>query len=583
MRHVLVDKQGNFGNILTGDVASAPRYIECRLTPLAKDVLFDDEVTQFIDSYDGRHKEPVTLPCKIPYVLLHGAEGIAVGMATKVLTHNFNEVLEAQIAYLNGEKFKLYPDFAQGGIMDVSEYQDGLGKVKIRAKIEEKNNKTLIIREVPFGTTGEALIASIEDAIRKNKVKVGSIKDFTTEKIEIELTTQRGVSSEEVLDRLFAYTDCEMSIQANMNIITEGLPKTLTVTDIIHKCTDNLVEILKAELKIKIHKLNEKLHSKSLEQIFIENKLYKNIENCDSYEAAQERIMKDLQPFVKGWERPVTSEDVVALLEIPIKKITKFDIKKNQDEIAELKKKIKTEENHLHAIKNYTISFLKGLINKYGKLYPRRTVIKSFEIINARDLRDTDTKIFYDRKTGYIGTKVKGDSKIECSSFDKLLLISQKGVLKVVPAQEKMFCDKLVYFGIIDKNQIFTALTRDKKSQNCYLKRFKVEQFIQNKEYDFLEEGHRLEGFTARGEMVASVEYERSFEDKPKTEAIDFESFPVRGPSNRGTRLGSRKILKMEFKPKFIDGKQVETTAIKVDASESEKEADPETSKEASE
>ncbi len=554
-KNYFIDRQGNFGNILTGDSASAARYIECRLTPLAKEVMFDDEITQFVDSYDGRNKEPVLFPCKIPYVLLHGAEGIAVGMATKVLTHNFNEVLNAQISYINGEEFKLYPDFFHGGIMDVSEYQDGAGKVKVRAKIEKKNPKTLVIRELPFGVTSERLIASVEDAIRDNKVKVASITDYTTEFIEIELTAQRGVTSDEIIDHLYAYTDCEISLQSSMNMIVDGLPRTMTVTEIIHRSTDNLIKILKAELQIKIQKLSDKLRTKTLEQIFIENKLYKNIENCESYDAAKERIKHDLIPYVKGWEKAVSVEEIEALLEIPIKKIAKFDIKKNQEEIEDFKKKIATEQGHLNSIKRYTISFLKHLITKYGGIYPRKTQIASFEIITARDLRDNDTKLFYDRATGYIGTKVKADAKIECSSFDKILLITQKGVVKVVPVQDiqdKFFCDKLVHFGVIDKTQIFNAVYRDKKSGACYAKRFKVEQFIQNKEYEFLDEGERLEGFTTRNDMSLKVEYERQSQDKPSVEIIDFETFPVRGPQNRGTRVGTRKILKLEIKSKSL-------------------------------
>lgn len=544
-----IEKQGNFGNILTGDVASAPRYIECRLTPLAKDVLFNNEVTNFIDSYDGRHKEPLIFPCKIPYVLLHGAEGIAVGMATKILPHNFNEVLQAQISYLNEEPFQLFPDFFQGGIMDVSEYQDGLGKVKLRAKIETKNNKTLIIREVPYGVTTESLIASVEDAIRKNKVKLSTITDFTADKIEVELTTQRGVSAEEVFDRLYVYTDCEVSAQSNINLIIDNMPKTFTVTEIIKHSTDKLTQILKAELRIKIQKLKDKLHTKTLEQIFIENKLYKNIENCESYEAAVIRITKDLQPFIKDFEKPVTDEDVNNILEIPIKKIAKFDIKKNSEEIEDIRKKIKTDENHLSHIKTYTISFIKSMLTKYGHLYPRKTQIKSFTTVSAKDIKDTDTKIYFDRKTGYIGTKVKADAKLECSELDKILLISQKGILKVVPVPEKLFCDKLVYFGVIDKNQVFNTLSRDKKTGACYVKRFKVEQFIQNKEYTFLDEDHRLEGFTARSGMIIAVEYER----EPKFETFDFENYVVRGPQNIGAKIDTRKILKMEIKSKTIE------------------------------
>ncbi|EKD28969.1 MAG: hypothetical protein ACD_79C00133G0003 [uncultured bacterium] len=548
-----IDQQGNFGNILTGDSASAARYIECRLSSLAKEVMFDKEITQYVDSYDGRNKEPVIFPCKIPYILLHGTEGIAVGMSTKILPHNFNEVLKAQISYLNGEPFKLYPDFFQGGIIDVSEYSDGNGNVKVRAKIDIKNPKTLLIKQIPYSVTSERIIASIEDAIRRNKIKVSTITDYTTENIEIELATQRGISADEVLDRLYAYTECEIKLHSNINLIMDGFPRTLTVTEIVHKITDNLIEILKAELKIKIEKLSDKLHTRSLEQIFIENKIYKNIESAETIESALEIMRKSLKPYTKDWDRPVTDEDLNNLLEIPIKKITKFDINKSNEEIEELRKKIKIEKNHLAAIKKYTISFLESLLKKYGPMYPRKTQIKSFEVVNAKDLNDTDTKIFYDRSSGYIGTKVKGEAKIECSSFDKILLISQKGTLKVVPVPEKLFCEKLLYFNVIDKEQIFNTLSRDKKSGNVYVKRFKVDKFIQNKDYEFIDPGHRLEAFTARNQMEFIVEYERNLKDKETQEKYDFETFPIRGPQNRGNKVSTRKISKTQITSKNLE------------------------------
>ncbi len=544
-----IEKQGNFGNLLTGDSASAPRYIECRLTPLAKDVLYNKEVTKFVDSYDGRSQEPVFFPCKIPYILLHGAEGIAVGLATKILPHNFNEVLEAQIACLNEEPFTLYPDFFQGGLMDISEYDDGKGKAKVRAKIDKRNNKTLVIKEVPYGVTSEKLISSIEDAIRKNKVKISSISDFTTEKIEIELTTQRGITADEVLDRLYAYTDCEINIHANMNIIVNKLPKTMTVTEIIEISTKNLVEVLKAELRIKIKKFSDRLHLKTLEQIFIGNKLYKNIEDSETYESAIETTFKSIKKYAKKLlEREIEPEDIEKLLEIPIKRIAKFDIEKSKDEITELKQKIKTEQNHLLSIKRYTISFLKGLIKKYGDSYKRKTRIISFETVNARDLKDKDSKVYYDRANGFIGTKVKGDSIIECSSFAKILIISNTGTLRVIPVSEKEFCDKLVYFGQVDKDIVFNTLSRNKKTKSCHVKRFKVEKFILNKEYAFLDEGHRLECFTFRDKMTFKLEYLMKIKDKLDVEEFSFADYPIRGPLNKSLIVGTRKVLKMSLK-----------------------------------
>ncbi|MBN2145566.1 MAG: DNA topoisomerase IV subunit A, partial [Candidatus Aureabacteria bacterium] len=543
-----IDRQGNFGNILTGDDASAPRYIECKLSELAKEVLFNKEITEFTDSYDGRNKEPSTLPCKIPYLLLHGSEGVAVGMATKILPHNFNEVLDAQIAYLKGVSFKLYPDFQQGGLIDVSEYQDGAGKIRARAKIDTKGHKILIIRDIPYGVTSEGIMNSIEEAVKKNKVKISSIKDFTTDKIEIELITQKGITADEVLKRLYAYTDCEVSLSSNITVIDDNLPRIMTVSEVLKKSTDHLLEILKAELKIRIKNLSDKLHHKSLEQIFIENKIYRLIENCDHYELVKETVHKALRPHVKKWERPVTEEDVEKLLEMQIKKISKYDLKKNQEEIKEILQQIKTEQGHLNAIKRYAIQLLNGLMKKYGKLYPRKSQITSFDTVNVRELKDRDTRLFYDHKTGYIGTRVRGDAKLDCSSFDKILLISRNGTYQVVPPPEKMYSDKLLYFGIVDKELVFNVLSRDKKSKACYAKRFKIGGFIQGKQYPFLDPDHKVEQFTTRNGMQFEVEYASNIKELNKTDRYSFDDYPVKGPQNRGTRIGTRKIGRLELK-----------------------------------
>jgi topoisomerase-4 subunit A len=339
-----------------------------------------------------------------------------------------------------------------------------------------------------------------------------------------------------------------VTVHSNINLIKEGMPGALSVSEIVVRSTERLVALLKAELKILIRKLSDRLHGRTLEQIFIEHRIYKVIENAESLDAAKKAVEKALKPYTRDLERPVTDEDIERLLEIPIKKIARFDVLKNADEIRELKKRIKTETNHLNAIKKFTIQFLRGLIKKHGPVHPRRSRIDSFETVSARDLKDTDSRVYYDRKSGFIGTRVKGESRIDCSSFDKLLLINQKGILKVVPVPDKIFCDKLVHFDVIDKEQVFNLVSRDRKTAACYVKRFRVDKFIQNKEYPFLDPGHRLEAFTAREGMLISAEYDRKIKDKPSSERFPFEDFPVRGPRNRGLKLGTRKIRRVALR-----------------------------------
>lgn len=544
-----IDKQGNFGNLFTGDVASASRYIECRLTPLAKEVLFHDALTQWVDSYDGRNKEPVKLPCKIPYLLLHGAEGIAVGMSTKILPHNFNEVLEAQIAYLQDHEFKLYPDFPQGGLMDPSEYDDGRGKVRVRAKIDAINNKTLHIKELPFGITTESLLNSVEDAIRKNRIKVTSIRDYTAEHVELELQTQKGVYSEEVLPRLFAYTDCEVSVSSNIIAIDSGLPHILTVSEIIRRSTDELVEILKKEINHRLGLLNDQVFKKSLEQIFIENKHYKKLETSEDLLSAKAEILKVLKKYEESLNREIVAEDIDKLIEIPIRRIAKFDIDKNQKDLLELREKIESENKNLAKIKQYTISFLKDLIKKYGKLYPRKTQITNFDSIHAKDLNDIDTKVYYDKVSGFIGTKVKGDQRLDCSSFDKLLLVSAKGSFSVVPIPEKLFCEKLLFFGVVNKDQIFSVLSKDKKNKAAYVKRFKVEKFLQNKEYVFLDKGHKLESLLTDNDNSKKVElvFDHIQKGLPDKEVLSLDSIPVKLATNKGLKISVRQVSRAKF------------------------------------
>jgi len=458
-------------------------------------------------------------------------------------------VLEAQIKYLNGKSFKLYPDFLQGGLIDISEYNDGYGKIRVRAKIDFSGAKTLNIHEVPFGVTSENLIASIEDAIRKNRVKVSSINDFTTENVNIELSMQRGVYAEEVAKRLYAYTDCEISVSSNITLIENEFPKNLSISDILKKCTDNLTKILKRELTLKLENL-EILHiRKSLEQIFIEKKIYRGLENCKTQEKINETVEKGLKPYVRkiGKGRRIVLDDIERLLQIPIRKISRFDLDKSNQELKDIRQKIKTTQGHLLGLKRYTISLIKGLLKKYGSLYPRRSKIIDFEVVNAKDLKDTDTKVFYDTKTGYIGTRVRGDQKVDCSSFDKILIIGKNGAYKVVPVPEKLFCDQLVFFGIADKTKIFNSVVRDRKNKNCYIKRFIVDKFIQNKDYKFFDESFKLEKFTPCQNPSLGVEYKVRVKGKPTSEVFDFKDFQVKPPGSRGTRVGSRQIKRMRL------------------------------------
>ncbi|HOV62884.1 MAG TPA: DNA topoisomerase IV subunit A, partial [Spirochaetia bacterium] len=373
-KDLFIEKQGNFGNIFTGDEASAPRYIECRILPLAKEVLYRPEITTYEDSYDGRNKEPVTFPAKIPVVLIQGAEGIAVGMSTKILPHNFNEVLKAVIASLKGEKFQLYPDFPTGGFVDVSEYQDGMGRVKVRAKLDTKDPKKIVIRELPFGSTTESLIKSIEAAARKNRLKIAGISDFTTANVEIEIKLARGVYSQEVVDALYAFTECESSISVNLLVIRDGKPVEMTVSEVIAYHAKRLVEILTAELKIEEQELKDRLHARTLEQIFIEERIYKKIEQMDTQEKVTSAVRKGLQPFAPQIKREVTDDDIERLLKIPIRRISLYDINKAKKEIEEIKVRLKEIAYHLKHITDYAVSFLDGLIANNGKRFPRKTV-----------------------------------------------------------------------------------------------------------------------------------------------------------------------------------------------------------------
>jgi topoisomerase-4 subunit A len=540
-----IDKQGNFGNILTGDSASAARYIECRLTPLARETLFNNDITEFIDSYDGRNKEPVALPAKVPSLLMSGADGIAVGMATHILPHNFNELLEAQIAILQKEDFEIYPDFLQGGTMDVSEYDEGNGKVIIRAKIDIEGRK-LIIREIPATTTTDSLIASIEKAADKNKIKIASINDYTGEKVEIEILPMRGYDPQKAMAALYAYTDCSVSVNVNLMVICEGKPVQMTVPEVLKRNTERLLEYLRKELELELAKLQEKFHEKTLAQIFIENRIYKRIEECETYELMLKEVRKGLQKFRKMLKRDITDEDIEKLFAIQIRRISLFDINKNKQDIDDIVQQIAQVEKHLKRLKSFAIKYLKALLEKYGKNFQRRTEIEKFDKIDRRKAALNNIKVGWDRKNGYIGTNVRSEEQVTCNEFDHLLCIEKDGSYKVINIPDKVFCGKLYDFRKYDSKAVFGVVYSDKKTGKVYAKRCSISKFITDKQYEICPKGCKLELVTPRPNSVFECKVDSKRKDKRVFE-LDLNETPMRSPKARGLLVSPYKLKKITF------------------------------------
>jgi topoisomerase-4 subunit A len=541
-KEYFIDRQGNFGNIFTGDMASAARYIECRLSPLGLEVLFNNDITEFIDSYDGRNQEPVVLPVKIPSLLMLGTEGIAVGMSTRILPHNFCELLEAQINVLRGEDFELYPDFIQGGLMDVSEYEEGNGKIKLRAKIE-LDGRRLIIREIPAVTTTESLIASIERVVEKNKIKVASINDYTAENVEIEIVPTRGQDPAKMLKALYTYTDCSVSVSCNMMVIKDGFPVQMDVSSVIRRNTEKLLEYLRRELEIELARLEELFHSKTLAQIFIENRIYKRIEKCESFEKVMSEIYAGLEPFRDKLKRDVNDDDIQKLLAIPIRRISLFDIRKNQKELEDILSQIDEVNKNLGRLKKYAIDYLKDLLKKYGEMFPRRTEIEQFKKIDPRAVALNNIKVGWDRKDCYIGTNVRSDDVVTCNEFDHLLCIERKGDYKVINIPDKIFIGRLYDFRKFDPQLEFGIIYRENKSNKYYVKRTVIDKFILDKNYRICPKGCRLELLTPRSDSVYTIIEE--MKNGTKTTEINLKEFPVRSPKARGLLLTSRTITKI--------------------------------------
>ncbi|ADH85666.1 DNA topoisomerase IV subunit A [Desulfurivibrio alkaliphilus] len=547
----LVDRQGNFGNIYTGDSASAARYIECRLTPLARETMFNRELTEFTDSYDGRMKEPVSLPAKLPLLLLQGAEGIAVGMATKIMPHNFCELLQAQKKILQGEEFAVYPDFYQGGLLDVSAYDDGNGRLRCRARIEEKDDKTIIIREIPFGTNTQGLIESVEKAARAGKFKILSINDYTAEEVEIEIKLARGLKAEETIKALYAFTDCELAISPNFTVIRDRNPVILSVSEVLRENTSRLYNLLEKELQLELARLKERLQAHQLERIFIEERLYKQIEECPSFELVIKTIDEALKPYTAELVRPVSREDIEKLLEIKIKRISRYDIERKKKEIKATLRQIKEVEKNLRDMTGYCIRFLDDLLARYGGDYPRRTELTTFAGVQASQVALSNLTIGYDRESGFFGTQVKAgaDNSLACSEYDKILLIDKSGWYKVINVPEKIFIGHdLLWWGRVADRQTFNMVYRDGKQNLCYLKRFVTPKFIVDKEYRLFAEQRRSEIiFLKTGE---GVNIRAHLSPSPRTrrnrEVFRCDDFLIKGAAAIGKRLSPRPIRRVE-------------------------------------
>ena len=554
-KRYLIEGQGNFGNPITGDPAAASRYIECRLTDLARKQIFNDDLTPFVPNYDGRRKEPITLPSKLPLLLMLGAEGIAVGMSTRVLPHNFCELIEAQIAMMQKKPFTLYPDFFQGASMDVSDYDDGNGKIKLRAKFERDQRARLVIREIPFGTTTESIINSIEDAVRKKKVPVRAINDFTAEQVEIELLLSPGTKPEKAIQALYAFTACEHSISARAVVIREDRPVDSNVSEILHANTEQTISLLRQELELRKHNLEESLQQKTLVQIFIENRIYKEIESCKTAADVRAAIYAGLEPFRERLLRPVTDDDIEMLLGVRIRRISLFDIEKHRKEIDGILKELDAVEKHLKQLKRYVVRYLKDLLKIYGKEYPRKTEITTFGDIEVRELTATELKINFDSDRGYIGHGVNGDTLFSCSSYDKIVVFSKDGRYWVLPPPERFFVvGELERVEIWDRDKVYTLVYHDKKSGFTYMKRFATGGTIQEKEYRCAPEHASVLLLQEDPVENIYVKYKPSKGQRIHQQAFQPQSVAVKSAKAKGNQMTSKRIARIATsKPRWWD------------------------------
>ena len=552
-KRYLIEGQGNYGNIFTGDPAAAARYIECRLTDLARDEIFNPKLTAYIPSYDGRNKEPVLLPSKLPLLLMLGAEGIAVGLATSILPHNFIELLKAQIAIIQGKNpRKLYPDFQTGGTIDVKDYADGTGKIKIRAVIEPRQNNKLVITALPWGKTTESLIGDIEEAIKKKKVPVREINDYTAEKVEIELILTPGAKQEQAIKALYAFTACETSISSRPVMLYRNRPVEKTVSEILRANTEQLLTLLRRELEIRLGELDDLFHEKTLEQIFIENRIYKLIEEQTTYEAVQQAVLDGFKPYRKMLRRDITPDDVEKLLQIRIRRISRYDINKNRAEIEGVLKEEREVKHNLKHLNDYAISYLNGLIEKYKKHYPRLTKINddAFEEIEVRELTASELTIKIDKENGYIGTDIRGGEEMfKCSSLDKIIIVWDDGRYKMMPPPDKFFVAKnYLYCQLYDRDKEFTAVYTEPSYGFTYIKRFAFGGLIQNKDYRLAPEKSDLLLLEEGTPQSIFVKYKPAKSQRIHQQEFTPSDVLVKGVSAKGIQMTSKDISRLATK-----------------------------------
>jgi len=488
----LIDGQGNYGSLLTGMPHAAVRYIECRLTELAKKEVFNRKTTTYVPSYDGRNEEPVYLPSKLPLLLMLGADGIAVGLSTAILPHNFIELLEAEIACIQKKPFQLFPDFQLGGTVDVSEYQDGLGKVKVRAKIEKEDKNRLVITELPWGETTDSIAESIEDAIKKKKVPVRKLHDLTSDSVRIELELQTGESQEKAIVALYAFTNCEKSISSRPIVLDAGRPKLMTVSEILRKNVDRLMELTRREQEIRLGELDDMFHARTLDRIFVEERIYKRIENEKTMEGVKTAVVTGFQPFLKELRRGITDDDVERLLKIPIRRISQFDIDKNREEIEGIEREERQVRDNIEHLRAFVVKYLKSLVKEYAKRYPRCSRIEqgAFKQVDVRAITASELTIKWDKENHYVGSGLRnGDELFKCSSLDELILVWRDGRFKKVQPEDKIFVDKDL-LAVIRYNQEkdretrdFTCVYEEGGYGFSYIKRFRFGGLIRNKEY----------------------------------------------------------------------------------------------------
>ena len=548
-KEIFIDKQGNYGNMYTGDGPAAPRYIECRLRPVTRDILYNPKITQYVPSYDGRAKEPVCFRAKLPLVLIMGAEGIAVGMSTQILSHNVHEVIEAEKKCLRGEPFQLFPDFQTGGLIDCSEYKDGLGKIVTRARLDTSDEKRIVITELPYGCTTESLMDSIEKAARTGKVKIASINDFTSATVNVEIKLPRGVYVKDVVDSLYAFTDCEKTVYCNLLVIKDNMPVQMTVTEVIEYHSKQLLGILKEELEVERAELMEKLHLRTLERIFIEERIYKSIEQMKTEEAVNKAVKDGFVPFRAEILRDITNDDIDHLLKIPIRRISLYDMNKNRKEVQAINARLKEISHLLKHLVDYAITCLDGI---EAKLNPatikRRTELTNIRTVDVKTVVKRDTSLKYDEKNGYLGTAVSGGTELlKITPFDRILYVRKSGIYTVTEAPSKVFVGpEMRWCGFADKESLskvlFTILYRDPQTQYVYIKRCKINAYIMNRDYFFAPDGMEVLHIDTRKNFSFALNYVPKPRVKILKESFKAQDYMEKGLKALGTRIVSKEV-----------------------------------------